>query len=181
MGFFSDITPNELKGEGAWAYAAVGIASVPFVQQQRQQRKALRAQRRIADIQQQQQILQNIRVARAARADILSGAANSGAQNSSGTQGGTSSVSSQLTSNVGTIKKLGATNKESLRAQRKAGVWGAVAGLENTVFGAFGGFQTIFSSPPANAVVPGGTGLTAPPLDINAYRGNTVFDRYTLG
>lgn len=94
------------------------------------------AEQKKAEIQNVRSQRQQIRSARAAQASMMNVAAQTGGMGGSGLAGGTSSVSSQLGSNLEYMGQIAQQNTAIGNAAGDAAQWGATA----TIFGAVGSF-----------------------------------------
>ena len=132
------------------------------------------AQRRAVDLQERQQQVatrrsrrQAIRQAQIARANAISAGANLGGLFGSSLQGGVSSLSSQLGSEMGFSTQMSGLSRDISSAQRSAARWGAISQLGFGLFNALGGFGGIaqgFSQGRAtrNPTASGGGTVSAP-------------------
>lgn len=138
-----------------------------------------RLQQKQADISNQRNRVRSIREARIKRGQIAAGAQNAGVSGSSGAIGGASSISSQLTSNLGfgdqqlqiardlgdnnvatqgalgdinvNLASIATTNSANqAKAQEGAALGAAIGGLGSSIFSAGGGFKTIFGAKQPN-------------------------------
>jgi hypothetical protein len=158
------------------AYAALATTAVGFVQGQEARKdqaaanqqmaaareKEFQAQQQRAEIQNVRSVRQQIRQQRAAAASIIGRGATAGTLGSSGVAGGVSSTGAQLASNLSYMSDVADTQTASGQASVMAGqaqlaageAAGALSeaqawqGLGGTIFGAAGGFGTIFGKPP---------------------------------
>lgn len=149
-----------IAGAGAYSQHEAGQDQKDALKKQGNlQREQFELERRKADIESARNARSAVRQARIARASIINAGADSGTLTSSGVQGGASSVGSQLEGNLDFFNTMHGLNEQiiSTQAERgdaviaggqaqadsaKAGAIGAIGG---TVFGAAGGFKTIFS------------------------------------
>ncbi len=154
--------PQAVLPIAAFAVAAVGTGYSIYAGERanKAQRRATRAQRRIADMQAARQKREAIRSARISYANAQQAAANQGVSSSSGSEGGLSSISSQLQSNLSFLDKGGffsdLASSELGRAQafsNQAQLGGAIAGLGMTVFNNADTISKVFNPPPATATV----------------------------
>ena len=113
----SQIAPLIIAGIGAGASVAGTISSIKA---QKSQRKAARAQARIAELQRSRERRDTIRRARIARAQVENQVGSAGLLASSSAQGGTSSIGSQLASNLSFLDQAGALNTSANRSLDKA-------------------------------------------------------------
>jgi hypothetical protein len=122
------------------------------------QERQFAIQRKQADIANARQVRQAVRQARLARAQVINAGAGSGTLGSSGVQGGASSISAQMGSNLSFFSSMhslnnqaiaeqviqGRTQGDSFRAQAAGQRAAAVGQLAGTIFSGAGGFKTIF-------------------------------------
>lgn len=101
-----------------------------------------------------------VREARIKRAMVEAAGANTGVSNSSGVVGGTSSISSQLASNLSYMNtqqdyanKMSGYNQDIANTRVASNLFGTVGGIGNQVFQDAGGWTTIFGGNPQK--VPG--------------------------
>ena len=90
-----------MPSAAAVALFTTGVSMQQQAQATRSQRKASAAQQRIADAQTAREKRGQVREARIRRAEVISQAEATGASGSSGEMGATSSIQSQLGSNLG--------------------------------------------------------------------------------
>lgn len=116
-----------------------------------QQRAAFAASERRANIQNVRNIRQQIRAARLAQARMANVAYQTGGAGSSALEGGMSSVQSQTAGNINYMAQIAEQNTAigqaevaSAQAQSEGAIYGAVGNLAGTIFGAQGGFKTMF-------------------------------------
>ncbi len=154
-------------------YVGLGLAATGSVMQytaqqgqkraSRQQADEARAQaaleQRKADILNTRQLRTALRQSRIARAQVENTGANAGTSSSSGVLGGVGSIDTQTNANVGFFGQMENLNSQITTSQQRsagaaadyggaagdAAIGGALAGLGNSVFGAAGGYKTIFS------------------------------------
>ena len=117
--------------------------------------KSARAARKEGEAQAQQDKLatrrsqrQAIREAQIRRAQTLASAQGVGALDSSGVQGGISSLSSQLGGTLGFSTEMSGLSQRITKLRTKADTYGALAGLGFTVFNATGGFEAFGNKSP---------------------------------
>ena len=158
----------------ALAIGALAVSAASAASQYKQGQKAAKVQkeqsriaqanaereRRMADIQNLRAQRSAIRMARQARAQIVSAGANLGTAGSSGVLGGASSVQAQLGSNLSDFTAQSQLQNEIFQGQKQQAVlqerlgsiqarssmWGAVGQVAGSVFGATGGFGTVFGA-----------------------------------
>lgn len=142
------------------AYAALAVSTVSAVaqvqnQQQaaREGKKAQREQEAMNAARSAQERRQQIREERIRRARILQSSENTGVTESSGQIGAEGGLATQLSGNVGfnrgQIRSAGMISDFQQNAQDamdQASLWGQVGQLSGSIFGAAGGFNTIFGS-----------------------------------
>lgn len=152
-----------------------------------ERRKQRNLQEKQQEVEQQRRVRQNVRQARKARAAALANAVQQGVNiDSSSVRGGTSSIQSQLGSNLGYIQQSGARasaigqsifDQKSAIAQgnRKAALGGTISSVGASVFDAAGGFDTL-----ASADVFGGS--TSPNLATGvSSNGTKTIGRFNVG
>lgn len=122
---------------------------------QAQQAKAIKLQQTADELRQARERRQQIREARIRIGSATQAAANQGASTSSSAIGGQGSIATQLSANLGFLDQLGnlntsttAANLAANKAKASADTYGSVAGFGATIFGAAGGFKTIFGDTP---------------------------------
>ena len=112
------------------------------------------AETKKAEIQNVRSVRQQIRQARVAQSSMLNVGAQTGGMGGSGLSGGVASVGSQLSSNLGYMSEIAASNTaigaaamdysrgmgQASIANSQANQWSSVAALGGTVFQAVGGF-----------------------------------------
>jgi len=138
--------------------AMMAISAIAAGASIRQQSKAAEAQKEAAQQENNLASLENrkarikaVREARMARAQTIAQGEASGALGSSGIAGGTSSIQSQLGSNIGFANQreafsqniTGLQNK-AITASNRANTFGAISKITGTAFNQMGGFDTIF-------------------------------------
>lgn len=147
------------------AYAALATTAASTVAQQRASSKANKAQKQASNEQRasnaQQAAMERraqIREQRVKRARLLQSSENTGVSGSSGALGAESSLSSQLSSNVGfNVGQIASANRISEASQRasnnlnQANMWGQVGNLSTSIFAASGGFNSLFPADAAGA------------------------------
>lgn len=125
----------------------------------REQIKQAQEQKKIDEIKNIRAQRDAIRQARIARAAVANYSANSNTTTSSGAEGASSSIGSQLNSNLGFLSASKDAQQtifdsqvveaghiqEAASANSKAQIAGAIGNLSSSVFTASGGFKTIFS------------------------------------
>lgn len=144
------------KGFIVVASIAVGVMAVSTYQsieaskdQAAAQRESIKVQGRQNALEAQRERIKQVRAARIARASVLSGASASGmGAGTSGVQGATASIGSQLGSNIGDIgvsqsfaEQASAANIRAANAGAKLAQWQAIGGLSSSIFTAAGGFS----------------------------------------
>lgn len=142
----------------AWAALAVTVGSTAMqMENQRkaagEQKDARKEQQAMNAAQAAQERRQQIREERIRRARILQSSANTGVSASSGEAGAVGGLATQLSGNVGfnrgQIRSAGMISDFQQNAQDaidSANLWGQVGQLSGSIFGAAGGFNTIFGS-----------------------------------
>lgn len=156
------------------AGVALGVGAVSAYQQRKEAKSAQRLMERSAEEerkaratqaaqntqQQAQEQRQQIREERVRRAQILQGAENTGTSGGSGAMGATGGLSTNLGTNIGINRSaIGAGQRitgfqqnasnfstQAQRAQYRGNTWGQIGGMGMQVFGAAGGFGTLFGS-----------------------------------
>lgn len=141
-------------------YRAAGVQSNALKDQGRLQQEQFALERQKADIENIRQARAAVRQARIARATVINQGADTGTLGSSGVQGGASSVGAQLGANLDFFNEMHGLNDQIIttqaargdaviagaQAQADSAKAGAIGSLGGTVFGAAGGFKTIFST-----------------------------------
>lgn len=142
------------------AYAALAVSTVSAVKQvqgqqeaAREGKKGQREQEAMNAARAAQERRQQIREERIRRARILQSSENTGVSESSGQIGAEGSLATQLSGNVGfnrgQIRSAGMISDFQQNAQDaidQANLWGQVGQLSGSIFGAAGGFNTVFGS-----------------------------------
>lgn len=142
------------------AYAALAVSTVSAVKQvqsqqeaSREGKKAQREQEAMNAARAAQERRQQIREERIRRARILQSSENTGVTESSGQIGAEGGLATQLSGNVGfnrgQIRSAGMISDFQQNAQDaidSANLWGQVGQLSGSIFGAAGGFNTVFGS-----------------------------------
>lgn len=140
------------------AGAALATAAVGTAESIKQGRRAASAQREASAMQQKQADLQNarqkrdaIREARLAYGRTTNAAANQGVSGSSGSQGGLSSITSQLGDNISFLDQYGFFSDQASRAlgranqaTARANAAGSIANLGFQVAGNASGIANVF-------------------------------------
>lgn len=140
------------------AGAALGVTAVGTVAQVKQQKKQTQLQQQANEFQQKQANLQMarskrdaVREARLAYGAAQNSAANQGVSDSSGSQGGLSSISSQAADNVSFLDQYGFYSDQASAllgkanmAAGRAATAGSVAGLGMSVFNNANGIARVF-------------------------------------
>ena len=115
------------------------------------QKEAAKQENNLASLENRKARIKAVREARIARAQTIAQGEAAGALNSSGVAGGTSSIQSQLGSNIGFANQQEAFSKnitglqnQAIIAQNKASTAGAIGNLAGSIFTQMGGFDTIF-------------------------------------
>lgn len=152
------------------AMAVMAVATVVSSQQSQQAAKAQKqataaqmeaqaAQQRGASVAAQRERIKTVREARIARANVLAGGMGMGfGSDTSGIVGATSSIQSQMGSNIGYInqqetfaaqaseanRQAAGFTSQAIGHQAKAQQWQAIGSLASSAFGAQGGWARVF-------------------------------------
>lgn len=135
------------------AISAIGTG-VSIAQQSKAaeaQKEAAQQENNLASLENRKARIKAVREARIARAQTIAQGEASGALGSSGVAGGTSSIQSQLGSNIGFANQreafsqnIAGLQNKAISAQNKANTFGTIGQFAGTVFNQMGGFDTIF-------------------------------------
>lgn len=135
----------------ALSLIGTGLSYMQQRKAQSAQEEAATQQNNLADLENRRARVQAVREARIKRQQMIAAAGATGSLGSSGLSGGTSSLASQLGSNVGFANQRQAistnvTNLENkaTRAQNQAGIYSSISNIGNTIFSDLGGYKNIF-------------------------------------
>ena len=164
------LTPVALGWLGLGAAAVGTVASISQGQAARRdaeraanEQKKINAEQAAANTMQfERERRQQVREERIRRSQILNTAAQTGTEGSSGEAGAIGGMSSNLGANMGTnqaslvrgqtitgfAQKAADYQTQSQSHMGRSSMWGSVANLGTSMFGAAGGFNTVFKKPP---------------------------------
>lgn len=105
----------------------------------------------LAELENRKARIRAVRDARIKRANMMAQGQAAGAQFSSGVAGGTSSIGSQLGSNIGfqqtrtgVSQNIANLQNQGQQAANKGQIGSAFAGIGDTIFSDFGGYKSLF-------------------------------------
>lgn len=128
-----------------------GLSYMQQRKAQKAQEEAAQQQNNLADLENRKARIQAVREARIKRQQMIAAAGATGSMESSGLAGGTSSLASQLGSNVGFANQrqaistnvMNLTNKAT-KAENQAGIYSAIGDIGDTIFSDLGGYNNLF-------------------------------------